>query len=125
MLRGFLCTDPVCLRDVYHANAPLCFQAAEKAVAQSNREISGYQVASISMTADRIAHYQQVSGGGEELQRMFQDIEPAHPFALSPPGLLPQLASAQAQQANLSALGAQNLMLSHQQVGIAPQALLL
>lgn len=115
VLRVFLCTDSVCPCDVHHANAPLCFQAAEKAVAQSNREISGYQVASISMTADRIAHYQQVSGGGEELQRMFQDIEPAHPFALSLQGLLPQLASAQAQQANLSALGAQNLMLSHQQ----------
>ncbi|KAL0048522.1 hypothetical protein WJX82_005027 [Trebouxia sp. C0006] len=100
---------------------PFCFvtfasqKAAEKAVAQSNREISGYQVASISMTADRIAHYQQVAGGGEEIQRMFQDIEPAHPFALSLQGLLPQLAAAQAQQAGLSALAADNIVLGHQQ----------
>ncbi|DBA89087.1 TPA: hypothetical protein ACH3X1_016264 [Trebouxia sp. C0004] len=90
-------------------------KAAEKAVAQSNREISGYQVASISMTADRIAHYQQVAGGGEEIQRMFQDIEPAHPFALSLQGLLPQLAAVQAQQADLSALAAENIVLGHQQ----------
>ncbi|KAL3141690.1 hypothetical protein ABBQ32_004377 [Trebouxia sp. C0010 RCD-2024] len=99
---------------------PFCFvtfalqKAAEKAVAQSNREISGYQVASISMTADRIAHYQQVSGGGDELQRMFQDIEPAHPFALSLQGLFPHLAVAQAQQAGLSNLG-ENVGFGHQQ----------
>ena len=72
------------------------------------------------MTADRIAHYQQVSGGGEELQRMFQDIEPAHPFALSLQGLVPQLAAAQAQQTALPALG-DNLVLGHQQVGLAAQ----
>ncbi|KAL0042907.1 hypothetical protein WJX79_003293 [Trebouxia sp. C0005] len=100
---------------------PFCFvtfasqKAAEKAVAQSNREISGYQVASISMTADRVAHYQQVAGGGEEIQRMFQDIEPAHPFALSLQGLLPQLAAVQAQQAGLPALAADNIVLEHQQ----------
>jgi len=68
------------------------------------------------MTADRIAHYQQVAGGGEEIQRMFQDIEPAHPFALSLQGLLPQLAAAQAQQAGLSALAADNIVLGHQQI---------
>ncbi len=68
------------------------------------------------MTADRIAHYQQVSGGGEEIQRMFQDIEPAHPFALSLQGLFPQLAAAQVQQASLSALSADSIMLGHQQV---------
>lgn len=67
------------------------------------------------MTADRIAHYQQVAGGGEEIQRMFQDIEPAHPFALSLQGLLPQLAAAQVQQAGLSALAADNIVLGHQQ----------
>ncbi len=68
------------------------------------------------MTADRIAHYQQVAGGGEEIQRMFQDIEPAHPFALSLQGLLPQLTAAQAQQAGLSALAADKIVLGHQQV---------
>ena len=67
------------------------------------------------MTADRIAHYQQVSGGGEELQRMVQDIEPAHPFALSLQGLFPQLAAAQSQQPGLSALG-ESTVLGHQQV---------
>ena len=68
------------------------------------------------MTADRIAHYQQVSGGGEELKRMFQDIEPAHPFALSLQDLFPQLAAAQAQQSGLSALS-DNIGSGHQQVG--------
>lgn len=68
------------------------------------------------MTADRIAHYQQVSGGGEELKRMFQDIEPAHPFALSLQGLFPQLAAAQAQQASVSALS-DSVGYGHQQVG--------
>ena len=68
------------------------------------------------MTADRIAHYQQVSGGGEELKRMFQDFEPAHPFALSLQGLFPQLAAVQAQQAGLSALG-DSVGFGHQQVG--------
>lgn len=67
------------------------------------------------MTADRIAHYQQVSGGGDELQRMFQDIEPAHPFALSLQGLFPHLAAAQAQQAGLSSLG-DSVGFGHQQV---------
>lgn len=67
------------------------------------------------MTADRIAHYQQVSGGGEELRRMFQDIEPAHPFALSLQGLLPHLAAALPQQASLSALS-ESVGFSHQQV---------
>ena len=94
---------------------PLATQAAEKAVAQSNREINGYQVASISMTADRIAHYQQVIGG-EELQRVLQ--EPAHPFALSLQGLFPQLAAAQTQQPGLSALG-ESMVLDHQTVGSA------
>ena len=47
-------------------------QAAEKAVAQSNREISGYQVASITLTEDRSSHYQQkgaaAAGSGSEEQ---------------------------------------------------------
>lgn len=68
------------------------------------------------MTADRIAHYQQVLGGGDELQRMFQDIEPAHPFALSLQGLFPHLAVAQAQQAGLSNLS-ESVGFGHQQVG--------
>lgn len=104
---------------------PFCFvtfasqKAAEKAVAQSTREISGYQVASISMTADRVAHYQQVSGGGEEIRRMFQDIEPAHPFALRLQGLFPHLTVAPVQHASLTALGADDVVLGHQPATLA------
>lgn len=91
-------------------------QAAENAVAQSSREIGGYPVASISMTADRIAHYQAVSGGGEEIQQMFQDVEPAHPFAVSLLSLFPQLAAIQSQQAGLPAMGADSITHGHKQV---------
>ena len=64
-------------------------QAAEKAVAQSNREISGYQVASISMTADRVAHYQQVTGGPRD-QSTIDDTDQTGP-ARSLQSLLPHL----------------------------------
>ena len=64
-------------------------QAAEKAVAQSNREISGYQVASISMTADRVAHYQQVTGGPRDQPMVDDTDQPGH--ALSLQSLLPHL----------------------------------
>lgn len=100
---------------------PFCFvtfalqKAAENAVAQSSREIGGYPVASISMTADRIAHYQAVSGGGEEIQQMFQDVEPAHPFAVSLLSLFPQLAAIQSQQAGLPAMGADSITHGHKQ----------
>ena len=56
-----------------------------------------------------------MAGGEDELQRMFQDIEPAHPFALTLQGLFPHLAAAQAQQAGLSNLG-ENVGFGHQQV---------
>jgi hypothetical protein len=44
---------------------PFCFvtfdtlKAAERAVAESNREISGYQISSISLTMERTQHYHQ------------------------------------------------------------------
>lgn len=72
------------------------------------------------MTADRLAHYQQVSGGGEEIQRMFQDIEPAHPFALSLQGLFPHMTLAPVQHASLTALAADDIALGHQQVHCTP-----
>lgn len=36
-------------------------QAAEKAAAQSDREINGYRIESISITHDRQEHYQRQS----------------------------------------------------------------
>jgi len=38
-------------------------QAAEKAAAQSDREINGYRIESISITHDRQEHYQRQSMG--------------------------------------------------------------
>ena len=40
-------------------NAHLNMQAAEKAAAQSDREINGYRIESISVTHDRHTHYQR------------------------------------------------------------------
>lgn len=74
------------------------------------------------MTADRLAHYQQVSGGGEEIQRMFQDIEPAHPFALSLQGLFPHMTLAPVQHASPIPLGTDDIALGHQEVHLTPLA---
>lgn len=43
---------------------PACLQAAEAAAAQSNREISGYRIESISITDERQRHYQSKQGMG-------------------------------------------------------------
>lgn len=48
-------------------------QAAEKAAAQSDREINGYRIESISVTHDRHTHYQR------------QSVTPAQ---VKPPGAL-------------------------------------
>ncbi len=40
-------------------HAPLLEQAAEKAAAQSDREINGYRIESISITHNRQEHYQR------------------------------------------------------------------
>ena len=42
----------------------MCLQAAEAAAAQSNREISGYRIESISITDERQRHYQNKQGMG-------------------------------------------------------------
>ena len=41
----------------------MCAQAAEKAAAQSNREISGYRIESISITHERQEHYVRKQSG--------------------------------------------------------------
>lgn len=95
---------------MFDSNCCYSLQAAEKAVAQSNREISGYQVASISMTADRIAHYQQVTGGSQD-QPMADDKDQAGPpLALTLQALLPHLST------SLPLAGREGLLHGHQQV---------
>lgn len=54
-----------------------CCQAAEKAAAQSNREISGYRIESISLTQERQVHYIRkqglpAMGAGEEALPEFE-----------------------------------------------------
>lgn len=85
-------------------------QAAEKAVAQSNREISGYQVASISMTADRIAHYQQVTGGQQDQPHTDESDQPAHPPVDCFQGVMPRM------NTSLPLSGRDGLLLGHQHV---------
>lgn len=62
----------------------LSFQAAEKAAAQSNREISGYRIESISLTQERHTHYVRKQGMAGQVmgtaQEGLPDFECAEDF---------------------------------------------
>ena len=102
--------------DTYHVA-----QAAEKAVAQSNREISGYQVASISMTADRIAHYQQVAGGQPEGHPPPQGFDQPLPApTMNFEAMMPHFNPGMSLPGGLPAPGLDRQLSNHQQVSLFP-----
>ncbi len=59
----------------------MSFQAAEKAAAQSNREISGYRIESISLTQERHTHYVRKQGMGGPAMGTAQEGLPDFEYA--------------------------------------------